>query len=201
MIFTYEQNGEDDLVLFIPKTRSGLHLIEEGLETYPLSKLICRQYNKNLRVRLPLMNITDEDLYISSLVEDGFDLKPVFNGSGDFSGILKKSLYGTPLVIDGLEERVSVHLLSPPRENRKFCKKGCRKGKYRKVNVDRPFLFQVLRRNTLLIQGRVIDPTIGYVSHNDKYVDIDKITKNNTSDETEEDLRARFTFNVAKLYE
>jgi len=111
------------IYILIPNERSGLSQIEEGLTLIPFSTIVCQMRDINLRLRLPETNVTQED---AKLTLHGLKMKDKKN-KNNASDLV-------PI------ERFMEIPLPEPESHREARKKN---RKYRKMNVDRPFLFVV----------------------------------------------------------
>ncbi|CAL8142128.1 unnamed protein product [Orchesella dallaii] len=145
------------LYFIVPNERSGIHVIEEGLQNYPLSKLLCQMRVTNLRVRIPSflirsqnppvnltellgpINATGSNENSPTLLQD----VTLEVGDVDMDGDLHENFFRNE--DDDLddedddldEESSAVEDLREPRKGKGF------RRKYRKVNLDRPFIVYV----------------------------------------------------------
>lgn len=51
------QQPTQSLLFFVPNERSGLHLVEEGLRDFSVSKLLCQMSDRFVRLRLPAFDV------------------------------------------------------------------------------------------------------------------------------------------------
>ncbi|ODM90276.1 Antichymotrypsin-2 [Orchesella cincta] len=155
------------LYFLVPNERSGVHVIEEGLQNYPLSKLLCQMRVTNLRVRIPSFLIRSQNPPINLT-----ELLGPFNGTAsyenpkllqdvtlevgdvDMDGDLHENFFRNEDEDDDEEddlddESSAIEDIREPR------KKGFRR-KYRKVNLDRPFIVYVVDSTVgTVFMGRV----------------------------------------------
>jgi len=163
------------LYFLVPNEKSGVHVIEEGLENFPLSKLLCQMRVTNLRVRIPSFTIRSQNSPINLTDILGPNNSTVNYENPrliqnitlevtdvDMDGDLHENYFRTEDTDDDEDEEDEADDMNNDNnssaatdeaedddddaedddESRESRKKGFRR-KYRKVNLDRPFIVYV----------------------------------------------------------
>jgi len=144
-------NPTQSLLLFVPNERSGLHMVEDGLKDFSVSKLLCQMRDRHARIRLPNFTVDSET-----------DLLPAYK---DVLGVEEIKIQGLNLSITELKQKVRITLTAEndlrksPRYSYNNKSINKRRRPSTRINLDRPFIFYLLDQQTeaTLAIGRVTD--------------------------------------------
>jgi len=132
------------LLIFTPNERSGLHLVEEGLKDFSVTKLLCQMADRFVRLRLPAFDVS----YVN-------DIYPQLR---DALGVDELRFEGLDnAVLDSVIQNVTVSIAGNEDVKHKFrTSKQKSKKPSTRINLDRPFVFYLVDHSigTLAI-GRV----------------------------------------------